>query len=79
MLQLYFKQLSGRKTYEEVIVYLDDIIILSKMTEDLDRLDRFLDLLRQNDLTLWRDKCNFLATKIIYLATGWVETYQSWW
>lgn len=53
----------------EVVVYLDDVIIVSKTIEEgIDRLSRFLKILRKTGLTLRRDKCKFLSEEISFLG-----------
>lgn len=53
----------------EVLAYLDDVIIPSKtVDEGLDRIKRFLDILKKCGLTLRLAKCSFLAEKISYLG-----------
>ena len=58
--QAIMNEIAKRMVPGELLVYLDDVIVSSKtIEENLDRLDRFLNLLRQSGLTLRRDKCNF--------------------
>lgn len=52
-----------------IIVYLDDVIIPSKTTEEgVQVLNRFLRLLEKCNLTLRYDKCNFLHENIDFLG-----------
>ena len=49
--------------------YLDDEVIPSKTASDgLDRLERFLKILKANGLTLRLDKCSFLESEFAYLG-----------
>ncbi|XP_049316921.1 uncharacterized protein LOC125779690 [Bactrocera dorsalis] len=53
----------------EVLAYLDDVIIPSRTIEEgLQRIEKFLTLLRESGLTLRIDKCKFLESKIEYLG-----------
>lgn len=64
MINKLIKQMSG-----EVIAYLDDVIIPSKtVQEGLDKLKRFLKIIREAGLTLRLDKCRFLAEEIKFLG-----------
>ena len=53
----------------EVLVYMDDILIFAKTQEELDRLTReVLKRLRDNDLFLKPKKCEFNKTEMEYLG-----------
>ncbi|XP_017486578.1 PREDICTED: uncharacterized protein LOC108375015 [Rhagoletis zephyria] len=65
MMNRLCEQMKPRK----VIAYLDDVIIPSAtVSEGLEILHEFLDLLEKTSLTLRRDKCKFLATEINFLG-----------
>lgn len=52
-----------------VFCYLDDVVIPSRTTEEgIERLQRFLELLKKSNLTLRLDKCFFLAMEIKFLG-----------
>ncbi|GBG83682.1 hypothetical protein CBR_g37483 [Chara braunii] len=52
-----------------VIVYLDDILIFSRIVEGhVGHLDKVLSLLRQHQFKINREKCEFGRTRILYLG-----------
>jgi hypothetical protein len=56
-------------TWEECLVYLDDIIIYAKsFDEHLNRLKHVLERLREGGLKIKLEKCNFLVEEVKYLG-----------
>ena len=52
-----------------VVVYLDDLLVYSKTTEDyMQHLQRVLDRLREHQLYAKLSKCNFLTHELKYLG-----------
>ncbi|KAH0811943.1 hypothetical protein GEV33_010848 [Tenebrio molitor] len=60
----------GLLRHEYALVYLDDILVISKTVEEgLERLDNVLNALNKAGLTLNLEKCEFLKNSIEYLGT----------
>ena len=52
-----------------VVVYLDDIVIYNPTLEDhLEHLEKMFDILRQNQLYVKKEKCEFAQTEIKFLG-----------
>ena len=67
--QSLMNRLVSELGHDQIVCYLDDVIIPSRtITEGLDLLQRYLDLLRKHGLTLRLDKCAFLHTEIDFLG-----------
>ena len=53
----------------ELFIYLDDIVIYSRsLVEHASKFKRLAERLRQSNLTLQTDKCEFLRTEVRYLS-----------
>ena len=56
-------------TWEECLVYLDDVIIYSRTFEEhLERLEHVFERLKESGLKIKLEKCKFLATEVHYLG-----------
>jgi len=76
--------LNGKMQRLKCLVYLDDIVIYGASQEDHNkRLKEVLQRLRQNNLKLQPDKCEFLRKETIYLGyiiserTGYLQILRS--
>lgn len=67
--QRMMDQLLNGMQYTELFVYLDDIIIFSRTLEEHDRtVERLFTRLRDANLVLQPEKCEFLRTEVTYLG-----------
>jgi len=65
MNNIFAKQIDGNI----VIIYMDDILIFAKTKEELERYTReVLQVLKENDLYLKPEKCEFAKTEVDYLG-----------
>lgn len=67
--QQMMNRVLGNLRFGKIIVYLDDILIVSETAEEnLEILETVLKLFRENGLTLNLKKCHFLKTEIEFLG-----------
>lgn len=67
--QRFINKIIGNLRHEQVLVYMDDLLIPSVTVEEgLETLEKVLFLLNEGGLKLNLSKCSFLKTKISYLG-----------
>ena len=66
MMDAIFEELIERSV---IVVYMDDILIFAKTKEDLEQFTKeVLQILKDNDLFLKPEKCEFAKTEVTYLG-----------
>ncbi|CAK1595379.1 unnamed protein product [Parnassius mnemosyne] len=67
--QQMMNRVLGNLRFEKIILYLDDILIVSQTeVENLELLEKVLQIFKENGLTLNLKKCHFLKTDIEFLG-----------